>query len=325
MPEGKIYFALGSAFLDERARDLNDRIATLKNKAEDLRKVQLEKQEAAAARAQANQARVTAVATAKVFGTAGGIEEAVESAEPESAALARQKAAADIGQAFQAELTAAIDKVIRTRDKIEVVVKSAEPERAATEAEKAAVEAEKAAAKKEEQKQKEADALTPAFDTRFLNPEFAIGQGLLTREEYVSFRNGYLAQSELTVGMIFPLALIIFACAVNPQMQVRSNPWVLVFLILATAALVVLAVERRQKYKIELATLLLGRWEKQAKADKDAKQAKKEADAKSKSDDTAADKKMRKVFKEELEKLRQELKPIVVEVHTTGKKSEHVE
>jgi len=99
-----------------------------------------------------------------------------------------------------------------------------------------------------------------------------------------------------------------------------------VILIVATAALFMLAIERRQKYKIELKSLLLGRWEKQAKADKEAKQAKKDAEDKKKADEkkTTDDKKkvddtaatLRKILKEELDKLNLSVKPIVVEVHT---------
>jgi len=164
------------------------------------------------------------------------------------------------------------------------------------------------------------------FDKRLLDPEFAIGQQLLTRDEYLAFRNGYVAQSELSIGLIFPLALVIFAFAVDPHIYARNNPWVLTFLIVATAALFMLAIERRQKYKIELKSLLLGRWEKQAKADKEAKQAKKDAEDKKKADEkkTTDDKKkvddtaaaLRKILKEELDKLNLSVKPIVVEVHT---------
>ncbi len=81
---------------------------------------------------------------------------------------------------------------------------------------------------------------------------------------------------------------------------------------MVSAFLFVLAMERRQKYHLELTQLLLGRWEKLVAADKAAKEAKKKADAGNGNEQT-----LRTVIKEELKNLHIELKPIVVEVHTS--------
>src|SRR6266478_1554807 len=157
-----------------------------------------------------------------------------------------------------------------------------------------------------------ADESAPAFDESLLDPEYAIGQGLISRDEYVAFRNSYLAQSELSLGLIIPLLLIIFALVLNPHVGARHNSWILLFLIMVSAFLFVLAMERRQKYHLELTQLLLGRWEKLVAADKAAKEAKKKADAGNGNEQT-----LRTVIKEELKNLHIELKPIVVEVHTS--------
>ena len=148
-----------------------------------------------------------------------------------------------------------------------------------------------------------------------LQPEYAIGQGLISREEYNDFRNTYLAQSELSLGLIIPFLLIIFAVAIK-QEDNWSWLWMLLLIVASSWAsscfLFFIAMERRQKYRIELGLLLLSRWDKQAAADKAAKEAAKEAKAKA-SDKTQEDA-IRKIFQDELKGLHLEVKPLVVEV-----------
>jgi hypothetical protein len=153
-----------------------------------------------------------------------------------------------------------------------------------------------------------------AFDEKVLEPEYAIGQGLISRDEYNDFRNTYLAQSELSLGLIFPLLLIIFAIAINSE-DVWSKLWVPAFIVAGTFFMFVIAMERRQKYRIELKLLLVSRWDKQAAADKAAK------DAKAKANDKSQEDAIRKILKDELKGLHLEVKPLVVEVRKNPEES----
>jgi len=104
-------------------------------------------------------------------------------------------------------------------------------------------------------------------DEKILQPEYAIGQGLITRPEYDALQAEFLAQSDLTAGLIFPLALLLFAVEVNPQsFKAPFNVWVLAGLAGVTAMLLFFGLERRQKYRVELQSLILGRWDKLQKA-----------------------------------------------------------
>jgi hypothetical protein len=102
------------------------------------------------------------------------------------------------------------------------------------------------------------------FDSGFLEPEYAIGQRLISRDEFNHFRNTYLAQSELSLGLILPLLLIVFAVTIRQSnLSGWEMCWISTSIVIATCVLFVLAMERHQKYLIELKLLLVGRWEKQ--------------------------------------------------------------
>jgi hypothetical protein len=159
-----------------------------------------------------------------------------------------------------------------------------------------------------------AAAKEPVFDKNILEPEYAIGQGLISREEYNDFRNTYLAQSELSLGLILPLLLIVFGVAIKLE-NVGSKLWIPLFIVGATWFLFVIAMERRQKYRIELKLLLVSRWDKQTAADKAAREAKAKA-----SDKTLEDA-IRKIFQDELKGLHLEVKPLVVEVRKSPEKA----
>jgi hypothetical protein len=157
----------------------------------------------------------------------------------------------------------------------------------------------------------ETDALKePVFNSNILEPEYAIGQGLISGDEFESFRNTYLAQSELSLGLIFPLLLIVLGATLTPQTvaTVSDRLWMLVLVLGASSFLFIIAMERRQKYRIELKLLLVSRWDKQAAADKAAKEAKAKANGKTSEDS------IRQILKEELKGLHLEVKPLVVEI-----------
>lgn len=97
-----------------------------------------------------------------------------------------------------------------------------------------------------------------------LEPEYAVGKGLITQEEFNDVKNQYFAQSELSMGLILPLILLAFAASY------RLLPWERVFLAafvgLASFFLYLVAVERRFQYRFELKILILGRWDKAKEA-----------------------------------------------------------
>jgi type II secretory pathway pseudopilin PulG len=126
-------------------------------------------------------------------------------------------------------------------------------------------------------------------DRKILQPQYAIGQGLITRDDFDTLRNEYLAQSDLSVGLIVPVAFLLFALAVTPQLGDWRSPWLIVGLGVATAALTILAVDRRHKYTVELQSLILGSWVKKTEAAKAAEKAAKDAAEKA-AKDTAAQK-----------------------------------
>jgi hypothetical protein len=236
------------------------------------------------------------------------------------------------------------------------------------------------------------------FDPKVLEPEYAIGQGLVSQAEFNDFRNTYLAQSELSLGLIIPTLLIAFAIGTNVDQRQRElkmeefqelepraeqfhpdsvsvavhpdsvkpahpdsvsvparrpNKWsvvlvepsgakveeegtsgelrwgqavrqgqqraasdirgtkvgILTSIVLGSFLCFVLAMERRQKYRIEMKLLLISRWDKQAAADKAAKEAKAKANG------TSQENVIRNMLKEELKNLHLEVKPLVVELH----------
>jgi len=148
----------------------------------------------------------------------------------------------------------------------------------------------------------------PKFDERLTQPEYAIGQGLISQSELNDLRNTYLAQSELSLGLIFPMLLMIFAVAYSLSVGWRQC-WIAPLITMASLCLSLLAVERRQKYRIELGLLLVSRWDKQLAAEKETKPKPTPEDA------------LRKVLKEELKQLQLEVKPLVVEVHQKQRES----
>ena len=145
-----------------------------------------------------------------------------------------------------------------------------------------------------------------------LESEYAVGKGLISREDLTSFRNQYLSQSQLSLGLIPALLFLIFALLVDvPDL---ADYWPALLLIGAmSGSLFFLAIERRHKYRTDLKLQLLGRIQKLLEADQAAKDAKKSAADKT---TPASPDPVRKAIQEELKNLQLEVKPLVVELHT---------
>lgn len=127
---------------------------------------------------------------------------------------------------------------------------------------------------------------------KILQPSYAIGVGIITQDDYNSLKNNYFAQSELSVGLIIPLILIVLGLALAPQIGIRpiglpivlesqgrtmedwasSLAWFLTCAALAPlcTVLFLIGTERYQKFRMELKLLILGNWKKQLNAKKAA-------------------------------------------------------
>lgn len=93
-------------------------------------------------------------------------------------------------------------------------------------------------------------------------PTFAIGQGLITHEEKAAFEGRYLAQSELSLGLIIPVSLLM--CSVASRLDVTWRVYIVVgvFAAVASYAFFVLGIERLYRFQLEIQSLVLGRLEK---------------------------------------------------------------
>lgn len=127
------------------------------------------------------------------------------------------------------------------------------------------------------------------FETlkKILQPSYAIGVGIITQDDYNNLKNNYFAQSELSVGLIIPLIVIVLGLALAPQAGIRpvglkspggmtewasSFAWFLTCAALAPLStfLFLVGTERYQKFRMELKLLILGNWKKQLNAKKAA-------------------------------------------------------
>jgi len=101
-----------------------------------------------------------------------------------------------------------------------------------------------------------------------LEPEYAVGKGLITQDEFDAVKNEFFAQSELSVGLILPLVCL--ASAISYWLVAWQRIAVSGFVILFSFLLYLVAVERRFQYRFELKILILGRWDKAKETAKDS-------------------------------------------------------
>ena len=108
---------------------------------------------------------------------------------------------------------------------------------------------------------------------KILQPEYAIGMNIITRDDYNSQMNQYFAQSELSLGAIIPLILIVLGLVLTPQVGLNDGAWVMMCVALApiSGVLFFIGMERWQKYRMELKLLILGNWERLQDAKQEAK------------------------------------------------------
>jgi hypothetical protein len=108
---------------------------------------------------------------------------------------------------------------------------------------------------------------------KILQPEYAIGMNIITRDDYNSQMNEYFAQSELSLGAIIPLILIVLGLVLTPQVGLNDGAWVMMCVALApiSGVLFFIGMERWQKYRMELKLLILGNWERLQDAKEQAK------------------------------------------------------
>jgi hypothetical protein len=116
---------------------------------------------------------------------------------------------------------------------------------------------------------------------RVLQPSYAIGMGIITDDQYNTVKNEYFAQSELSLGLIVPLILIVLGLALIPQiglgptgsggeLNLHSMAWFFICASLApiSMGLFVVGAERFHKFRMEVKLLIMGNWQKQKDAAK---------------------------------------------------------
>jgi hypothetical protein len=142
---------------------------------------------------------------------------------------------------------------------------------------------------------------------KVLQPAYAIGIGIITGDQYNTLKNEFFAQSELSLGLIVPLILVVLGLALIPQiglgpaaaggeLSLHSLAWFFVCASLApiSMGLFLVGAERFHKFRMEVKLLILGNWQKQKDA---AKQQHKKDKDKAKKDKGAKDKGASKIQK----------------------------
>lgn len=134
-----------------------------------------------------------------------------------------------------------------------------------------------------------------------LEPEYAVGKGLITQDEYNAMKNEFFAQSELSVGLILPLILL------SAALSYWTELWEQIVLGVAVGAacslLYLVGVERRFQYRFELKIMILGRWDKAMEA------AKNNSDSSNGSNKTSIEEKL---------SIAVDLNPLTVDFRTGG-------
>jgi hypothetical protein len=132
---------------------------------------------------------------------------------------------------------------------------------------------------------------------KILQPAYAIGIGIITDDQYNTLKNEFFAQSELSLGLIVPLILVVLGLALMPQiglgptgsggaLTLHAMAWFFICASLTpiSMGLFVVGAERFHKFRMEVKLLILGNWQKQKDAAK--KQDKKDQDKKGKDDNS---------------------------------------
>lgn len=140
----------------------------------------------------------------------------------------------------------------------------------------------------------------PDFPEQILYPEYAIGQKLITREEYDQLETMYVTQAQAAFGLILPSLLLMFAIWYSGLLRL---PW---WSPLAIALFILVAVsvgmDRLHKFNSDLQELIVSRWDAAQDAKKAAEDA---ADAKHATDQANA--KLLQAVKEEVDGLKRSM------------------
>jgi hypothetical protein len=93
--------------------------------------------------------------------------------------------------------------------------------------------------------------------TEILLPEYAIGVGLITREEYEGIRSDYFTQTQWTLGLIIPLLLLWAALAMRDE---SARWWVHAIFITLVGVAFVGGMDRLHNYYAQLQSLIAGKY-----------------------------------------------------------------
>ena len=86
-------------------------------------------------------------------------------------------------------------------------------------------------------------------------PQYAIGQGLMLRSDFQNLQESYYSQSLISIGLILPFFLLVFAFLLKPQFGFGGAP-LYVMLGVGEVLLLITGVDRRHKYLTELDGLI---------------------------------------------------------------------
>jgi hypothetical protein len=135
------------------------------------------------------------------------------------------------------------------------------------------------------------------FPDQILYPEYAIGQKLITREEYDQLETIYVTQAQAAFGLILPSVLLLIAIWFTGVLALATSTVVVVGVLLFVAALV--GMDRLHKFNSELQLLIVSRWDAMQEAKKAAAAA---AAAKKATDQANAQ--LLKALKEDIDELK---------------------
>jgi hypothetical protein len=126
-------------------------------------------------------------------------------------------------------------------------------------------------------------------------PEYAIGQGILSQDDYNSIKDTYYGQSQISIGLILPVAFLTFAILATPQLGLKSGWTVWPGLALAQGLLLWVGADRKHKFETTVESFISSRFLNTCNAKKDA--------AKTKAATPAEGSKQRKLVRDELKSL----------------------
>lgn len=123
------------------------------------------------------------------------------------------------------------------------------------------------------QKPTECEKKLKAQWNKISQPEYAIGQGLLSKDDYNSIKDEYYGQSQISIGLMLPAAFLTFAVLATPQFLSTAAWTAWLFLALLQALLLYVGVDRRHKFETAVESIIASQFLKTCEAKQSSKQS----------------------------------------------------